>query len=78
MTAPVVIISLLGCAAAAWWLTQTYEQMKHTGRVRELESKIRLAQGETYKLREQLGLLKGEQSVVLLKDRGKAPQIQKI
>jgi hypothetical protein len=32
--------------------------------VRELESKIRLAQGETFQLREQLSLLKGEVSIL--------------
>lgn len=60
----IIIGSVVACGMAAWWGTKTYERVKAAARVRELESKIRLAQGETVQLREQLGLLKGELSIL--------------
>lgn len=59
MVISIGIAAAMGCAAAAWWITQIYERSKNTARVREMESKIRHAQGEAFQLREQLSLLKG-------------------
>jgi hypothetical protein len=64
MTIPITFFIVLTGCAVAWWGAKTYERMKHAGRIRDLESKIRLAQGETFQLREQVSLLKGEVSVL--------------
>jgi hypothetical protein len=48
----------------AWWRAQSIERAKHVSRAQDLESKTRLAQGETLKLKEQVVKMNGEMAAL--------------
>lgn len=57
-----MIAALAG--AAVWSITKKTEEARHLSRIRELESRVRLSQGEALGLKEQMATIKGEMAVL--------------
>lgn len=49
---------------AVWSLAKKIEEARHLSRIRELESRFRLSQGEALNLKEQMASIKGEMAVL--------------
>ncbi len=56
----IIFIEILFVGFVAWWSGKSLERTQNIARIRELESKTRLAQGESAGLKEQMGTLRSE------------------
>ena len=55
-----IFIEIIFVGFVAWWSGKSLERTQNIARIRELESKARLSQGESSNLKEQLNVLRGE------------------